>query len=119
MRRHHTDDHPTRNEDEYFARENAELVKQMRARLDAERQAQERRKHFMKCPKCGADLAEKELAAHVKVDVCPECDGVWLDKGEMDLLRQMDASRGGVSRIISDILGLFQPKSGESSSTKR
>jgi hypothetical protein len=104
MSRHHTDDHPTRNEDEYFARENAELVKQMRARLDAERQDQERRNHFMKCPKCGADLGEKEFG-HVK--------------GEMDLLRQMDSSRGAVSRIMNDILGIFQPKTGESSSTKR
>ena len=114
----HSEDHPTRNEDEYFARENAELVKQMRARLDAERLAQERRNHFMKCPKCGADLTEREFA-NVKVDVCPECDGVWLDKGEMDLLRQIDSSRGGMSRIMSDILGLFQPKTGESSPTKR
>ena len=105
----HSEEHPTRNEDEYFARENAELVKQMRDRLDAERKQQERRNHFMKCPKCGADLAEKEFG-HVKVDVCPECDGVWLDKGEMDLLRHLDAGRGGVSRVMHDILGLFQPK---------
>jgi ribosomal protein L37AE/L43A len=118
MARHHSDDHPTRNEDEYFARENAELVKKMRERLDAERIAQERQKHYMKCPKCGADLAERAFG-QVKVDVCPECDGIWLDKGEMDVLRQLDTSRGAVGRIMSDILGLFQHKSGESTPPSR
>ena len=118
MARHHTDDHPTRNEDEYFARENAELVKQMRARLDEERKAQDRQKHYMKCPKCGADLGEKEIG-QVKIDVCPECDGVWLDKGEIELLRHVDTSRGGLSRIMSDILGIFQHRSGEGTSAKR
>jgi uncharacterized C2H2 Zn-finger protein len=102
----HTDEHPTRNEDEYFARENAELIKQMRARLDAQREEQERRNHFMKCPKCGADLEEKDFE-HVKVDVCPDCDGLWLEKGEIELLRHISKSRGAVSRIMDDILGLF------------
>ena len=27
----HTEEHPTRNEDEYFARQNAQLIKEMRA----------------------------------------------------------------------------------------
>ena len=114
----HSEDHPTRNEDEYFARENAELVKQMRERLDADRRTQERQQHFMKCPKCGADLEEKAFG-EVKVDVCPECDGVWLDKGEMELLRHVESSRGGVGRIMSDILGLFHPKTGDTTPSSR
>ena len=33
----HTEEHPTRNEDEYFARENAQLIKEMRTLLDEQR----------------------------------------------------------------------------------
>jgi hypothetical protein len=85
----HTEDQPSRNEDEFFARQDAELIKQMRSKLDQERTAAERKAHYMKCPKCGADLKEKEIG-NVKVDVCSEDGGMWLDAGEMELLRQVD-----------------------------
>ena len=119
---HHTDDHPRRNEDEYFLRQNAELIKRMRARLDDERRKQERTAHFMKCPRCGADLKERE-AGSVKFDVCPECHGLWIDQGEIDLIqqvRQLEASLrpehrssgpGPLSRMMQDILDMFhRPK---------
>ena len=72
-----TQESPSRNEDEYFAKQDAELLKQMREKNDGERLSQERKAHFMKCPKCGADLKE-ETHEHVKVDICPECKGMWL-----------------------------------------
>jgi hypothetical protein len=50
-----TTEKPSRNEDEYFAKQDAELLKAQRARAEAERVAAERRMHFMKCPKCGHD----------------------------------------------------------------
>ena len=53
-------DKPSRNEDEYFAREDLELRRALRERLDAVRRKAERSTHFMKCPRCGADLAEHE-----------------------------------------------------------
>ena len=102
----HSEDHPTRNEDEYFARENAELIKQMRVKLDTERLAKEKNHHFMKCPKCGSDLQEREFE-HVKADVCDNCHGVWLDQGELEMLRHIQQSRGPAARIMGDILGIF------------
>lgn len=112
----HSDDHPTRNEDEYFARQNAQLVKELRARLDAERLVQERQAHYMKCPKCGADLVEKEVA-NVKLDTCPDCHGLWIDQGEIDLIQQMlrmsgsPAPQSPVGRVMNDILDMFhRPK---------
>jgi hypothetical protein len=104
MAHKHTDERPSRNEDEYFAKQDAELIKQMRARLDQDREAQERKAHFMKCPKCGADLKEKEIG-NVKVDVCADCGGMWLDAGEMELLRKMQQSGGG--NLFKGILDLF------------
>jgi uncharacterized protein len=94
-----------KNEEEYFTRQEAELMKELRARLDAEEESQKRAQHFMKCPKCGADLREVEQQS-VKVDICPECQGMWLDAGEMELLRQAAQTSGG-GRFMNDLFSLF------------
>ena len=94
---------PSRNEDEYFAKQDAELIKQMRAKLDADRKASERKQSLMKCPKDGGDLKEQSIG-NVKVDVCPECGGMWLDAGELDLLKQVQKSGGNVFKGIFDLL---------------
>ena len=94
MTQRHSNETPSRNEDEYFAKQDADLIKQMRAKLDKERDQAERKSHFMRCPKCGATLAE-ETHGHVKVDVCPECKGMWLDAGEMELMQHVHKSGGG------------------------
>jgi uncharacterized protein len=95
------DNKPSRNEDEYFAKRDAELMKAHRAKLDAERQQQARSAHFMKCPKCGADLAE-ETHGPVKVDVCKECGGLWLDNGELEIITSAD-SEGAVGGFVRDL----------------
>lgn len=94
---------PSRNEDEYFAKRDAELIKQMRDKLDAERKQQERQQALMKCPKCGGDLREEDIGT-VKVDVCEDCKGMWLDAGELDLLRQVQKAGGNVFKGIFDLL---------------
>lgn len=94
------DNKPSRNEDEYFAKLDAERVKELRAKLDAERTAVDRKGHFMKCPKCGGDLKEQELR-QVKVDVCPDCHGMWLDAGEVQMIGSAgDTSIGGFVRDL-------------------
>ena len=92
---------PSRTEDEYFLRQDAELLKERRARLDAEREAAERRSHFMKCPKCGATLAETTFH-QIKVDRCAECGGIWFDGGEVAMLEHLDQSnlRGFVRSLF-------------------
>lgn len=37
----------------------------------------------MKCPQDGATLVMSERSG-VEIDYCPECRGVWLDRGELD-----------------------------------
>ena len=37
----------------------------------------------MKCPTDGAVLVMSERAG-IEIDYCPECRGVWLDRGELD-----------------------------------
>lgn len=42
----------------------------------------------MKCPKCSVDLKASDFGEYgfVIIDVCPECQGAWFDKGELDRL---------------------------------
>lgn len=100
----HSDERPRKAEDEYFAKQNAELINQMRTRLDEERKVSERRQHFMKCPKCGADLVER-AQGKVTIDECPECHGMWLDAGELDLISQI--TRNPAGRFMDDFINLF------------
>jgi uncharacterized protein len=40
----------------------------------------------MKCPVC-SDVRLREVEKdNVLIDVCPDCKGVWLDRGELDKL---------------------------------
>ena len=94
---------PSHNEDEYFAKHDAELMKSRRAQLDEERRNAERRAHYMKCPKCGADLEER-VFHHVKIDVCPECKGTWMDAGELEMIGYV--KRNEFSRFIGSLFGM-------------
>jgi hypothetical protein len=91
-----TEEKPSRNEDEYFAKVNADLLKTQRAKLDEERAKTERearkQTHYMKCPKDGGDLKEESFQ-QVKIDRCTECGGVWLDAGELDMMSHVDQGR--------------------------
>lgn len=37
----------------------------------------------MKCPVCNLDL-QIATRAGIEIDYCPNCRGVWLDRGELD-----------------------------------
>lgn len=97
-----TDEKPSRNEEEYFARLNADLIREQRARLDAQRAASERTQATMKCPRCGNDLVEREYH-HVKVDTCTSCGGTWFDRGEVEMLEHVE--RGALGRFVGSLFG--------------
>ena len=52
----------------------------------------------MKCPNCNATLVMADRNG-VEIDYCPECRGVWLDRGELD-------------KIIERSVQFTQPKAG-------
>jgi Zn-finger nucleic acid-binding protein len=99
-------DKPSRNEDEYFAREDAELLRKQRERAQAAALEEERKSHIMKCPKDGYDLTSSVLHG-VQVETCPHCGGMWLDAGELETVSHED--RPSVfTRVLSDALSTFR-----------
>lgn len=52
----------------------------------------------MKCPTCNnTDLLMNERLG-IEIDYCPQCRGVWLDRGELDKI--IDRSMGFCAKII-------------------
>jgi uncharacterized protein len=99
-------DKPSRNEEEYFAREDAELMRRERERTNAAATAAERKSHYMKCPKDGYDLTSSNVHG-VQIETCPHCGGMWLDPGELEAVSHED--RPNVfTRVLSDALSTFR-----------
>jgi uncharacterized ferredoxin-like protein len=70
---------PSQNENEYFARRDAEWLREQRALLDAKRA---QHPAGIKCARDGTELDE-QVHDGVRIDVCPTCHGIWLDAGEV------------------------------------
>ena len=99
-------DKPSRNEEEYFAREDAELLRKQRERAHAAAVEAERKTHYMKCPKDGYDLASGEYHG-VQIETCPHCGGMWLDAGEIEAVAHEDHP-SLMTRVLSDALSTFR-----------
>lgn len=48
----------------------------------------------MNCPVCDEKLREVEKYG-VSVDICPGCKGVWLDRGELEKILEMEGAGEG------------------------
>jgi Zn-finger nucleic acid-binding protein len=101
-----TQDKPSRNEDEYFAREDAELLRKQRDRAHASSLDAERKTHIMKCPKDGYDLGTSEYHG-VQIETCPHCGGMWLDPGELETVAH-EEHPSLLSRVFTDALSSFR-----------
>ena len=97
---------PSRNEDEYFAQQNAELVKQQREKSEASASETERKTHYMKCPKDGHDLDSGEFHG-VQIETCSHCGGMWLDAGELEVISHEDRP-ALMTRVLSEALSAFR-----------
>ncbi|MDD1730041.1 MAG: zf-TFIIB domain-containing protein [Methanospirillum sp.] len=66
----------------------------------------------MKCPVCNVDLLMGERLS-VSIDYCPQCRGIWLEKGKLDQLlngggigQSMQGSSGS-GGVIGSVPGRF------------
>jgi Zn-finger nucleic acid-binding protein len=44
----------------------------------------------MKCPVCNINLVMADRSG-IEIDYCPDCRGVWLDRGELDKIIERSA----------------------------
>jgi len=97
-----TTEKPSRNEDEYFVKQDAELIRKQREQADAAARDAERKSHYMKCPKDGYDLASSTYHG-VQIESCPHCGGMWLDAGEIDAVAHEERP-ALLTRVISEAI---------------
>ena len=61
--------------------------------------------HPLTCPRCAGPLAEQAWEA-ATVDVCRRCQGVWLDRGELERIvaaeREVDAANDSDHQVYDD-----------------
>ena len=82
-------------ENEYFHRKEKELIDKMKAKL-----ADESSKSLeIKCPKCDGMLVETDFEM-IKIDVCDNCSGVWLDAGELTQIAEKDNEKGWFGKVF-------------------
>jgi len=84
---------PSEREEEYFARiefdKRKKLEEEKHGKLKEEDKKGLKELHYMKCPKCGMELIEIDYKG-IKVDKCSECEGVWLDAGELEVISKFE-----------------------------
>ena len=83
------DDRKKALEEEYFRRKEQESIEKMRQKLAEEQQAQEQEAKRLQCPRDQSKLNTVTFEG-VEIDRCETCGGVWLDKGELEQLRQKE-----------------------------
>jgi hypothetical protein len=93
---------PSENEEEFIARKEYERLKKIEEEKHKNLAEEEKKKlkalHFMKCPKCGMKLIALDYKG-IEVDKCSECEGIWLDAGELETVSKLEKS--GIDRLFS------------------
>ncbi len=79
-------------ENEYFYKQEQELLEKMKAKLEAEKAEKSKLKD--KCPvnTCQGHLKEVDFE-NIKIDICEKCGGVWLDAGELTQIMDHDENK--------------------------
>jgi uncharacterized protein len=76
-------------EDQYFAKRDKELIEKLRDEQEKEFKQELKAAATLVCPRCGETLrARTEHDVHL--DECPACGGLWLDRGELELLAKRE-----------------------------
>jgi nitrate/TMAO reductase-like tetraheme cytochrome c subunit len=93
---------PSELEEEYIARMEYEKKKKLEEekhkRLAEEEKKRLKELHYMRCPKCGMELIEIDYKG-IKVDKCSECEGIWLDAGELEAVSRLEKT--GLDKLFS------------------
>ena len=84
---------PSEKEEEHFARIEFERRKKLEEEKHRKLKEEDKKRlkglHYMRCPKCGMELIEIDYKG-IKVDKCSECEGVWVDVGELEAISRFE-----------------------------
>lgn len=86
------------DEDNYFARRDRELLEKLKQQKTTEAETAQRQQALMRCPKDGDTLVSRQQR-DVTVEECPTCQGMWLDRGELETLAKHE-NEGWLTRLI-------------------
>ena len=93
---------PSEREAEYVARMEFERLKKLEMEKHKMLATAEKKRlkdlHNMRCPKCGMELIEIDYQK-IKIDKCSECDGIWLDAGELEAVSGLEKT--GLDKLFS------------------
>lgn len=89
------DDRGQALENEYFRRQEQELIEKMKSKLAGE----SKNVSELNCPKCDGKLIETDYE-NIKMDVCDGCHGVWLDAGELAQVVNKEQDSGWFGRVF-------------------
>ena len=53
------------------------------------------------CPKCRVAMRVREMKEGVRVDICPQCKGMWLDHGELKALVEARMSERSGPEVLA------------------
>ena len=56
----------------------------------------------MQCPKCSGDMEAKTIL-NVEIDICQVCNGIWLDKGELEKLAGIDPVSNSFAQALFNV----------------
>ena len=77
------DERKKTQEEEYFVKKEREVLAKLKAKQEAEAKEAAKKASYMKCPKCGESLKERNFQK-ILIDQCTGCNGIWLDAGELE-----------------------------------
>jgi len=96
---------PSDKEEEYFTKIELERRKKIEVEKLKKMAEEEKKKlkelHFMRCPKCGAELGEVDYKG-IHVDKCFQCEGIWLDGGELEVIAKLEKGK------LDKLFGVFK-----------
>ncbi len=52
----------------------------------------------MQCPRCENEILDEKQRDGVTIDTCPDCRGIWLDRGELERILSRIASEFDAER---------------------
>jgi ribosomal protein L37AE/L43A len=93
---------PSEKEEEFFVRmefdKKKKIEEEKHKRLAEEEKKRLKELHYMQCPKCGMELIEIDYKG-IKIDECSECEGIWLDAGELETVAKLEKT--GLDKFFS------------------